>query len=75
MTRSLTGIFGPRTTTVDHAELAEKKLDEVLRRRTGPPPTPVPPPLPPPARALAITVDDDEAVTQPFRWLPSLHPL
>lgn len=70
--RSLTGIFGPRTSTVDAAELAEKKLDEVLRRRTGPPPTPIPPP-PPPPRNLAITVDDDE-VTQPIRWFPSLHP-
>lgn len=71
--RSLTTIFGPRTSTVDSADRAEQKLDEVLRRRTAPPPTPVPPPLPP-QRALAITVDDDEAVTQPFRWLPSLHP-
>lgn len=68
---TVTTIFGPRRTAVESAALVEQKLDEVLRRRTGPPPTPIPlrpPPAPPPPRSLAITVDDEE-MQRPAPWL------
>jgi hypothetical protein len=53
-TRSLTAAFGPRSACVAGIEYIERKLTEVVRRRSGPPALPLPPP-----RRLDVSIDEE----------------
>jgi hypothetical protein len=63
--RSLTSIFGPRSACVAGAEYIERRLDEVLRRRSRPPALLLPPA--PAPRTIELSVDEEPAswVTAP----------